>query len=161
MQDKSPRPFQQAKRALRQTETPPRTSLWMFQQPISFSICFPANRIGLKMPLQLPLLPPRFARNSNPLNQIRQGIKKVIGGPRHATCANYDERVSRFLAKVGKHRDQRPEATRYQVLGTRTEPLLREEVVKRLHRGKFVVLDIENGIELGDVKHILHFLAQR
>jgi hypothetical protein len=38
--------------------------------------------------------------------------------------------------------------------------LLREEVIKRFHGGEFVILDVENGVKLGHVQHVLDFLGE-
>jgi hypothetical protein len=38
--------------------------------------------------------------------------------------------------------------------------LLGEKVVEGLHGGEFVVFDVEDGVELGDVEHVLDFLRE-
>ena len=38
--------------------------------------------------------------------------------------------------------------------------LLGEKVVEGLHGGEFVVFDVEDGVELGDVEHVLDFLGE-
>jgi len=45
---------------------------------------------------------------------------------------------------------------------TQTLPhvLLGEEVIERLHRLEFVVLDIKNGVKLRDVENVVHFLGE-
>jgi hypothetical protein len=44
--------------------------------------------------------------------------------------------------------------------GNSRGPLFREEVVERLDGFEFVVADIEDGVELGDVEHVVHFLRE-
>lgn len=36
----------------------------------------------------------------------------------------------------------------------------REEIIKRFHRVELVIFNIENGIELGDVEYVMHFLRE-
>ncbi len=38
--------------------------------------------------------------------------------------------------------------------------LFREEVVEGFYRGEFIVLDIEDGVELGNVQHVADFLGK-
>jgi hypothetical protein len=38
--------------------------------------------------------------------------------------------------------------------------LLGKEVIERLHRLEFVVLDIKNGVQLRDVENVVHFLGK-
>jgi hypothetical protein len=38
--------------------------------------------------------------------------------------------------------------------------LLGEEVVEGFYRGEFVVFDVEDGVELGDVEDVLNFLGE-
>ncbi len=39
--------------------------------------------------------------------------------------------------------------------------LLCEEVIEGFHGAELVVLDVEDGVELGDVQHVVNFLAER
>ena len=41
-----------------------------------------------------------------------------------------------------------------------TRILLGEEVVEGFYGGEFVVFDVEDGVELGDVEDVLHFFAE-
>ena len=38
--------------------------------------------------------------------------------------------------------------------------LLGEEIVEGLHGGEFVVFDVEDGVEFGDVQYVLHFFGE-
>lgn len=44
--------------------------------------------------------------------------------------------------------------------GNHKKVLFREKVVEGFYRGEFVVLDVEDGVELGDVEHILNLLGE-
>ena len=47
-----------------------------------------------------------------------------------------------------------------QKLARVSRTLLGEEVVERLYGGEFVVFDVEDGVELGDVEHVVDFLGE-
>src|ERR1700722_1602706 len=58
---------------------------------------------------------------------------------------------------------RRPKTRNFRVRGNycrKGAVLLGEEVIKRLHRREFVVPDIEDGVELGDVENVAHFLGE-
>ena len=67
------------------------------------------------------------------------------------------------ILRGGRVTDCRPQR-RVSRPGWTTQPspptLLGEEVIERLHRSEFVVLDVKNGIELRDVENVVNFLGE-
>src|SRR5579859_2305474 len=78
--------------------------------------------------------------------------------PRRKSRSNHPTRLSRRLCRLS------PFVTRKRATPARLEWLFDFLPVQRLLEGgdsaRFVIVDIENGIELGHLQHILHLLGQ-
>jgi hypothetical protein len=81
-------------------------------------------------------------------------------GPNHQTLAELSPPVRVCLAWIIGHKISQAGSLRLRAKQVRGPQLLGEKPVEGFDGGELVVLDIEDGVELGDVENVVDFLAQ-